>query len=62
MTVNVLLILNDLACGTERSYNVLRLAGSLAKRDGVDVRVASRAVGGSHVLSHVHLHGVAGRI
>jgi uncharacterized protein involved in oxidation of intracellular sulfur len=37
--MNVLLILNDPPYGTERSYNGLRLAGSLAKRDGVDVRV-----------------------
>lgn len=34
----VLLVLNDPPYGTERSYNGLRLAGSLAKRDGVDVR------------------------
>ena len=37
--MNVLLILNDAPYGTERSYNGLRLAGSLAKRDGVTVRV-----------------------
>jgi sulfur relay (sulfurtransferase) complex TusBCD TusD component (DsrE family) len=37
--MNVLVILNDPAYGTERAYNALRLAGSLAKRDGVDVRV-----------------------
>ncbi len=36
---NVLLILNDPPYGTERSYNGLRLAGALAKRDGTDVRV-----------------------
>ena len=34
-----LLILNDPAYGTERSYNGLRLAGALAKRDDSDVRV-----------------------
>jgi uncharacterized protein involved in oxidation of intracellular sulfur len=34
-----LLILNDPPYGTERSYNGLRLAGSLAKRDGEHVRV-----------------------
>jgi uncharacterized protein involved in oxidation of intracellular sulfur len=34
-----LLILNDPAYGTERSYNGLRLAGSLAKRDNQEVRV-----------------------
>ena len=32
-------ILNDPPYGTERSYNGLRLAGSLAKRDGERVRV-----------------------
>jgi len=37
--MNVLLILNDPPYGTERSYNGLRLAISLAKRDDVDVRV-----------------------
>jgi uncharacterized protein involved in oxidation of intracellular sulfur len=37
--MNVLLILNDPPYGTERSYNGLRLAGALAKRDGVDVRI-----------------------
>jgi uncharacterized protein involved in oxidation of intracellular sulfur len=34
-----LFILNDPPYGTERSYNGLRLAGSLVKRDGEDVRV-----------------------
>jgi uncharacterized protein involved in oxidation of intracellular sulfur len=34
-----LLILNDPPYGTERSYNGLRLAGSLAKRPGEEVRV-----------------------
>jgi len=33
------LILNDPPYGTERSYNGLRLAGSLAKREGEQVRV-----------------------
>jgi uncharacterized protein involved in oxidation of intracellular sulfur len=37
--MNTLLILNDPAYGTERSYNGLRLAGALAKQDGSDVRV-----------------------
>jgi uncharacterized protein involved in oxidation of intracellular sulfur len=35
----MLLILNDPAYGTERSWNGLRLAGSLSKREGVEVRV-----------------------
>ena len=34
-----LFILNDPPYGTERSYNALRLAGALSKRDGEDVRV-----------------------
>lgn len=34
-----LFILNDPPYGTERSYNGLRLAGALAKRDGEEVRV-----------------------
>jgi len=34
-----LFILNDPPYGAERSYNGLRLAGSLAKRDGEQVRV-----------------------
>jgi uncharacterized protein involved in oxidation of intracellular sulfur len=37
--VNVLLILNDGPYGTERSYNGLRLAISLAKTEGTSVRV-----------------------
>jgi uncharacterized protein involved in oxidation of intracellular sulfur len=34
-----LFILNDPSYGTERSYNALRLAGSLAKHEGDHVRV-----------------------
>jgi uncharacterized protein involved in oxidation of intracellular sulfur len=34
-----LLILNDPPYGTERSYNALRLAGALAKRDGEEVKL-----------------------
>ena len=51
--MNVLVILNDPPYGTERSYNGLRLAGSLAKRDDEQVRVfligdaAACAKGGS---------------
>lgn len=37
--MNILLILNDPPYGTERSYNGFRLAGSLAKRDDIEVRV-----------------------
>lgn len=34
-----LFILNDGPYGTERSYNAFRLAGSLSKREGEEVRV-----------------------
>ncbi len=37
--MNILVILNDPPYGTERSYNGLRLAGSLSRRDNVNVRV-----------------------
>lgn len=37
--MHTLFILNDPPYGTERSYNGLRLAGALAKRDGETVRV-----------------------
>ena len=37
--MNVLVVLNDPPYGTERSYNGLRLAGTLARREGVEVRV-----------------------
>ena len=37
--MKTLFVLNDPAYGTERSYNALRLAASLAKRDDQDVRV-----------------------
>jgi len=36
---STLVILNDPPYGTERSYNGLRLAGSLVKREGEKVRV-----------------------
>ena len=35
----ILFILNDPPYGTERSYNGLRLAGSLAKHEGQEIRV-----------------------
>jgi uncharacterized protein involved in oxidation of intracellular sulfur len=38
--VNVLITINDAPYGSERAYNALRLAGSLAKREGVEVRVS----------------------
>ena len=34
-----LLILNDPAYGTERSYNGFRLARSLARQEGIHVRI-----------------------
>jgi len=37
--MKVLLIVNDQPYGSERPYNALRLAGSLAKREGVELRV-----------------------
>jgi uncharacterized protein involved in oxidation of intracellular sulfur len=37
--MKTLFILNDPPYGTERSYNALRLAGALVKREGEQVRV-----------------------
>ncbi|MBI4546325.1 MAG: DsrE family protein [Gemmatimonadetes bacterium] len=37
--MKVLFILNDPPYGSERSYNALRLAGSLSKREGHEVRI-----------------------
>ena len=37
--MKTLVVLNDPAYGTERSYNGLRLAHSLAKRNGEEVRI-----------------------
>jgi len=37
--VTVLVLVNDPPYGTERCYNALRLAGSLAKREDTTVRV-----------------------
>src|SRR3990172_8714699 len=39
MRQKVLVILNDPPYGTERSYNGLRLAGSLTRSDDAEVRV-----------------------
>jgi uncharacterized protein involved in oxidation of intracellular sulfur len=50
-----LIILNDPPYGTERSYNGLRLAGALSKREGEEVKLfligdaASCAKGGQRV-------------
>jgi uncharacterized protein involved in oxidation of intracellular sulfur len=37
--MKMLVVCNDPPYGTERSWNGLRLAGSLAQREGVEVRV-----------------------
>ena len=37
--MKTLFILNDAPYGTERSYNGLRLAGALAKREGQEVKL-----------------------
>lgn len=37
--MDMLVIVNDPAYGSERAFNALRLAGSLVRRDGVRVRV-----------------------
>ncbi len=37
--MKVLVICNDPPYGTERSWDALRLAGSLGRRDGVEVRI-----------------------
>lgn len=39
MSQKLLFILNDPPYGTERSYNALRLAGSLSKQDDVEIRM-----------------------
>jgi uncharacterized protein involved in oxidation of intracellular sulfur len=39
MGVKTLFVLNDPAYGNERSYNALRLADALAKREDVEVRI-----------------------
>lgn len=52
---HTLFILNDPPYGTERTYNGLRLAGALSKREGQHVRIfligdgASAAKRGQHV-------------
>jgi uncharacterized protein involved in oxidation of intracellular sulfur len=48
--MKTLFILNDPPYGTERSYNALRLAGALAKRESQDVRGidAGELVEGAH--------------
>ena len=38
-TIKLLVIVNDQPYGSERPYNALRLAGALAKREDVELRV-----------------------
>lgn len=59
--MNVLVVVNDPPYGTERCYNALRLACSLAKRDEATVRVflMADAVGcavAGHVLPNGYYH------
>lgn len=49
--MNVLFIINGPAYGSELPFNALRLAITLAKRDGVDVRVFLM---GDAVISAIH--------
>lgn len=53
--MKVLFILNDAPYGTERTYNALRLAGALAKREGNEVRIflMGDAVGAAHASQKV---------
>ena len=44
--MKILVVLNDPPYGTERSYNGLRLAGALSKRD--DVEGAVELLAGAH--------------
>ena len=37
--MKTLIVLNDPPYGTERTYNGLRLAGSLSRQEGVEVRI-----------------------
>jgi uncharacterized protein involved in oxidation of intracellular sulfur len=60
--VNVLVVVNDQPYGSERPYNALRLAGSIAKRDETEVRVfligdaVACAVAGQQLAEgHYHL-------
>ncbi len=50
--MKALFILNDPAYGTERSYNALRLAGSLSKQPDAQVRVFLIGEGAS--CAHAH--------
>ncbi len=47
-----LLVLNDAPYGTERSYNALRLAGALSKREGEQVKLFLVGDGASCAKAH----------
>jgi len=49
---NTLFILNDPPYGTERSYNALRLAGALSKREGELVKIFLIGDGASCARAH----------
>jgi len=48
--MKILMVLNEAPYGSERTYNGLRLAGSLARKEGVALKVflMGDAVGGAH--------------
>ncbi|SCK27717.1 uncharacterized protein involved in oxidation of intracellular sulfur [Variovorax sp. HW608] len=56
--MKTLLILNDAPYGSERTYNGLRLAGALAKREGNEVRVF--LMGDAVLTAHRHQKVPAG--
>lgn len=50
-----LFVLNDPPYGTERSFNALRLAGSLAKRAGEEVKIFLIGDAAACAKAHQHL-------
>jgi uncharacterized protein involved in oxidation of intracellular sulfur len=52
--MKILLVLNDPPYGSERSYNALRLAGSLSRRDGEEVKVF--LIGDAAACAKAHQH------
>jgi uncharacterized protein involved in oxidation of intracellular sulfur len=52
---NTLFVLNDPPYGSERSYNALRLAGALSKREGEQVRVFLIGDAAACAKSHQHV-------
>lgn len=47
-----LFVLDDSPCGSERSYEALRLAGSLAKRQGEQAKLFRIGMAASRAESH----------